>query len=73
MEVIELVNDYCPSDCIYRMRFSHTTYFCAYCLVERELRGCPISKCNRYKSGKKKLTIDGATLNVRWVLTDEDI
>ena len=75
MEVIgeELVEELCPKDCIYRMQFTPTTDFCAYCLVERELRGCPISKCNRYKSGHKKLTIDGATLHVKWVLTNEDI
>ena len=70
MEVIEYVEDHCPKDCIYRMRFSHTTYFCAYCIAKHELRGCPISQCTRYKGGKRKLILDGE-LNLRWVL-DED-
>lgn len=74
-EKVEVVEEYvdqlCPKDCIYRMQFTPTTDFCAYCLVERELRGCPISECNRYKGGHKKLTIDGATLHLRWVITDD--
>lgn len=75
MEVIgeELVDELCPKDCIYRAQFTQATDFCAYCLVERESRGCSISECNRYRSGHKKLTIDGATLNVRWILADEDV
>lgn len=67
----ELVDELCPKDCIYRAQFTLDTSFCAYCLIEKEVRGCSISKCSRYKSGTKKMTIDGATLCVRWVLKDD--
>lgn len=72
MEVIELVDDYCPKDCIYRMRFGLGSDFCAYLLVNGEVRGCPVSQCNRYKVGDKRVVIDKATLSYRWILKDED-
>lgn len=68
----EYVDDLCPKDCIYRMQFTPTTDFCAYCIVENGLRGCSISQCTRYKSGRKKLTIDGATLHMRWIIDDKN-
>lgn len=70
--VVETVNEYCPSDCVYRMSFDFETDYCAYCLVEHEVRGCPVSKCSRYRVGNKKVVIDGATLNYRWIIRDDE-
>lgn len=73
MEVIETVDEHCKhQDCIYRMHFGFGSEFCAYLLVTDEVRGCPISKCNRYRRGDKRVVIDKATLSYRWILTDED-
>lgn len=54
---IELVTDYCPKDCIYRMQVSGSVDFCAYLLIKYEPRGCPVSKCDKYKSGKRKVGV----------------
>lgn len=73
MDVIETVNEHCKhKDCKYRMMFDPTSDYCAYCVIEKELRGCPISECNRYKRGGKRVTIDGYTLHYKWIMTDED-
>lgn len=54
------------------MSFDFETDYCAYCLVEHEVRGCPVSKCSRYRVGNKKVVIDGATLNYRWIIRDDE-
>ena len=72
MEVIETVDEHCQhKDCIYRMKFDETTDYCAYCLFEYEVRRCKISECTRYKKGKRKVALDGATLWFRWEYDDE--
>lgn len=42
------------TDCIYRGQIDggHTP-ICMYALIEGRARGCEISKCNKYRSGKK--------------------
>lgn len=73
MDVIETVDEHCPhEDCIYRMHLMFGTNFCAYMLVTNEPRGCSISQCDKCKRGSKRVVLDGATLNYRWILTDED-
>lgn len=76
MEVIgevETVNEHCThEDCVYRMHFSGSTEFCAYLLVEDKVRGCPISQCDKHRSGGKKVVIDGATLGYRWIIRDDE-
>jgi len=72
MEVIEEVDEYCPKDCIYRMHLDGTTHYCGYCAVEKRSRGCKVSECNRYKRGKKKITIEKGSLEIRWELYDEE-
>ena len=54
------------------MQFYGSTEFCAYLLVEGEVRGCPISQCNRYRIGDKKVVIDKATLSYRWIIRDDE-
>ena len=71
-EPIETVDNDCKhKDCYYRLRFDGTCEYCAYCLVEYELRGCKISECNRYKRGKRKPTIDKGTLYFVWESIDD--
>lgn len=73
MDVIETVDEHCThKDCIYRMRFGLGSEFCAFMLVESVPRGCPISRCTRYKSGSKKVVIDKATLSYRWILNEDE-
>ena len=72
MEVIETVEEYCPQDCIYRMRFTLSTDFCAYLLMTDKVRGCKVSECDKYRSGHKRVVIDKGTLGYRWVITDEE-
>lgn len=73
MDVIETVNEHCKhEDCMYRMALDSTTDYCAFCLIEKEMRRYSISKCKRYKRGSKRVTIDGGTLAYRWIMTDED-
>lgn len=52
-EDIELAVDYCPRDCIY-MTYIDGGYtpVCYYAVLMNECRGCKISECDRYKSGK---------------------
>lgn len=70
---IETVEEHCKhEDCIYRMHFQGSTEFCAYLLVTNELRGCPISQCNRYRAGDKRVVIDKATLSYRWIIRDDE-
>lgn len=70
--IIEEVDDYCPSDCIYRLRFDNVSTCCGYCIVENQPRGCKVSECNRYKRGKRRVTIEKGTLEFRWEVDEED-
>lgn len=72
-EEIEEVNTHCKHrDCVYRMHFHGNTEFCAYLLVTNEVRGCPISQCDKYRLGDKRVVIDKATLSYRWIIRDDE-
>lgn len=73
MEVIEeLVDKLCPTDCIYRIRFTPTTDCCAYCLFKKQSRGCRISECDKYRRGKRRVVMELGTLEFRWVEDERD-
>lgn len=51
---IELMDKCQHEDCVYRGTIeAGKTPVCNYALVEGRVRGCPISECSKYKSGKK--------------------
>ena len=54
-EAIETVKEHCRhKDCIYRGQIdAGWTPICTYAMVEGRARGCKISECDKYKSGKK--------------------
>ena len=53
MSKVETVSKCCKhEDCIYRRHLSWTPY-CDYIGIEKKPRGCDISKCDKYKPGKK--------------------
>lgn len=54
-ETVELVEDLCPKDCIYRSYLHGSgTPICYYAVIERvPSRGCKISECDKYKAGVK--------------------
>lgn len=53
MKEVETVKEHCKhEDCIYR-RYLCWTPYCDYIGVEKQPRGCDISKCDKYKAGKK--------------------
>lgn len=54
----ETVNDNCiHEDCVYRAKLTDPgkTFFCAYAMRTGHSRGCPISQCDKYRQGTKKL------------------
>lgn len=52
-EEIELVKDYCPSDCVYRSYVDGgATPICFYAVIMQQCRGCRISECDKYKAGR---------------------
>ncbi len=60
--MIETVNEHCEHpDCKYRGRFSHVDDACFYMYYTGNRRGCDISKCDKYKTGRidTVLTLDG--------------
>lgn len=54
-EELETVLEHCTHpDCIYRGAIdAGYTPVCLYCLYEYKARGCKISECDKYRSGKK--------------------
>ncbi len=55
----ELVKDYCPDDCIYRVLLESCIPACYYAVIERRSRGCKVSECDKYKGGiPKRPTMD---------------
>ena len=48
---VQLVADYCPSDCVYRVMLDSIPA-CYYAVLEQRLRGCSVSECDKYRSGK---------------------
>lgn len=73
VKVIETVNEHCKhEDCIYRLKFDlQGTDFCNYCVMEHQVRGCPISNCDKYRTGMRWATIERATLNIKWRIIDD--
>lgn len=59
MDIVETVDEHCEhKDCVYRMRLdAYGREFCNYCVMEYQLRGCPISKCTRYKAGTRTVAM----------------
>ena len=58
----ETVSEHCKhQDCRYRGRLSFIDEACFFMYYTGVPRGCPISKCDRYRPGKvkKTLTLDG--------------
>ena len=56
MEKQETVAENCPhKDCIYRSSicFGNRIPVCLYAVFEYKARGCKISECDKYQSGKK--------------------
>ena len=53
---VETVAEKCPrNDCIYRVLIDGgRTPVCYYAVIEEKSRGCPISQCDKYQSGRKK-------------------
>lgn len=49
---IELVEEHCPSDCVYRVMLDSCTSACYYAVIEQQIRGCSVSECDKYRSGK---------------------
>lgn len=68
MEVETVEKDCCHKDCFYRMKFDTWIDFCAYAIIEEHSRGCPISQCDKYRTGRgtRKVSIDFRTLEYRW-------
>lgn len=73
--MIELVDDFCPKDCGYRMQLtygvSECTHFCAYILLEQHSRGCDVSKCDKYRKGTKHKRARGFT--IKWEVEDDSL
>ena len=73
MQDIETVDEHCKhKDCIYRFRL--TTYscdFCNYCVVTGEARRCPISQCDKYVKGTKKVRMTSEGLWFDWLFERE--
>ena len=58
-EAIELASDYCPDDCVYRTLLRGYIPACYYAAIEHQVRGCKISECDKYRSGRPlKPTMD---------------
>lgn len=51
-EPIELCETYCPEDCVYRILLHGIIPACYYAVLEQRVRGCRISECDKYRSGK---------------------
>lgn len=68
MEVIETVDEHCKHpDCVYRVKLdSNPTFFCNYCVMENELRGCRISECTRYRAGTRRVEMTKEGLEYVW-------
>ena len=44
----------CRADCFYRRVLrGENIYYCNYILEEGHSRGCPVSKCDKYRTGKR--------------------
>ena len=64
----ELVDTDCKhADCVYRnsIRGEHIS-FCGYILEEGHSRGCKISECDKYKSGKKTRARMHPMIYIEW-------
>lgn len=54
-------------DCCYRRYINGGVgQMCAYMLVEGKCRGCSISECDKYRSGKKKQPRLKSTFQIYW-------
>lgn len=54
-EEVELVENYCPEDCVYRSELRDDgTPCCCYAAIEGRSRGCRVSECDKYKRGRPK-------------------
>lgn len=53
-------------DCVYRSRLSGGSKmnFCAYAIMAGHIRGCPISECDKYKPGRKKMIMKHRRIKV---------
>lgn len=71
---IELVEEHCPEDCIYRQPVrSLNTEGCFYSVMENKLRGCKISECDKYKRGNPKKARMKFSTEIYWIYeVDED-
>lgn len=68
-EIIETVVEHCKhEDCVYRAYLGSRVPYCNYCYMEKQVRGCKISECNRYKQALKHQTLewDDKTITVLW-------
>lgn len=74
MSHIEKVADYkhCR-DCVYKMYLggSAMTPFCGYILVEKESRGCSVSKCTRRREGKRNF-VGFTMVNRKYDIEDKE-
>ena len=52
-EQVELCEEFCPSDCVYRILLQGYIPACYYAATEHEVRGCKISECDKYTPGEK--------------------
>lgn len=70
MEVIETVEEHCKhKDCVYRLTFdTNGTPYCNYCVMEQMVRGCKISECTRYRTGKRTVTMSKDGLHYLWTI-----
>lgn len=56
--MIETVKEHCAHpDCMYRVKIGKGDPICSYAEREHRLRGCDISKCDKYKPGKWRYQI----------------
>ena len=73
--MIETVDEHCKhKDCKYRgtiMGLGFGTQWCMYFYITNKLRGCAISECDKYTTGKRKIksTMDG----VKFIVDDREV
>lgn len=72
MQDVETIDEFCPKNCVYRMKLDRHTSMCGYAIIEQHTRGCAISSCDKYRKGKRKCNYQNMT-EARFTLEDEDI
>lgn len=75
MKKIETVEDYCQhKDCVYRgyLNGSRRIPTCDFILLKGERRNADISKCNRYRKGKRRIVSHMDFIDIGIELDEDD-